>query len=152
MKFFLYKSNLKKIRLIVLCFILAQITLSPQASWDQNAVTVIGLPNGTAGSAISQLHYPWGMRITNNDVLYISDSNNNRIVVVDLNSTNNIYVIGSGPGSNSNQFNVPYDLFVTNTSLYVLDTYNYRVQKTSLNGSNPSTVLGFGGLADAYYL
>jgi sugar lactone lactonase YvrE len=129
----------------VLCFILAQISLSPQASWDQNATTV-------AGSSISQLNGPWGISITNNDVLYISDTYNNRIVVVDLNSTNNISIIGSGQGSNSNQFDDPMDVFVTYTSLYVLDQENYRVQKTSLNGSNPSTVLSYGGLVLPEYL
>jgi len=136
----------------VLCFIVAEISLLSQASWDQNAVTVAGLPNGTSGSSISQLNFPWGIRITNNDVLYISDQNNNRIVVVDLNSINNISIIGSGPGSNTNQFDLPYDLFVTNTSLYVLDKDNNRVQETSLDGSNPSTVLDFRGLAHPDYL
>jgi sugar lactone lactonase YvrE len=138
--------------LIVLCFILAEISLSPQASWDQNAVTVAGLSSGIAGSSISQLDLPWGIRISNNDVLYISDRNNDRIVVVDLHSINNVSIIGSGPGNNSNQFNDPYDIFVTNTSLYVVDCGNSRVQKTSLNGSNPSTVLGFSGLASVYFL
>jgi sugar lactone lactonase YvrE len=92
------------------------------------------------------------MKISNNDVLYISDRDNNRIVVVDLNSTNSIYIIGSGPGSGSSQFNNTLDLFVTNTSLYVLDYGNDRVQQTSLNGSNPCTVLNFSGLASPYYL
>jgi sugar lactone lactonase YvrE len=151
-KFFLYKSNSKKNRLIVLCFTLAQLSLLSQASWDQNAVTVTGLSNGTAGSSISQLNSPWGIRVSNNDVLYISDFDNNRVVIVDLNSTNNIFIIGSGSGSNPNQFNQPYDLIVTNTSLYVLDAGNDRVQETSLNGSNPSTVLGYSGLAGPYYL
>jgi len=135
----------------VFYFILAQITLSPQASWNQNAVTVTGLSNGTAGSSISQLNAPWGIRISNNDVLYISDYYNNRIVVVDLNSPNNISIIGSGPGSNLNQLSYPLDVFVTNTSLYVLDHGNNRVQETSLNGSNPSTVLGYGGSVGPWY-
>ncbi len=143
---------MKRIGLIVLCFILAEISLSPQESWDQNAVTVAGSPSGISGSNISQLDWPWGIRISNNDILYISDRLNNRIVVVDLNSTNNIYIIGSGPGSNSSQFYFPYDIFITNTLLYVIDFVNHRVQKISLNGSNPSTVLGFSGLASPFYL
>ncbi len=129
-----------------------QISLSPQASWDQNAVTVAGLSNGTAGSSIFQLNWAWGMRISNNDVLYISDLGNSRIVVVNLNFTNNISIIGSGPGSTSGQFDNPYDVFVTNISLYVLDYGNGRVQKISLNGSNPSTALNYSGLALPFYL
>jgi sugar lactone lactonase YvrE len=136
----------------VLCFILAEITLSPQPSWDQNAVTVTGSPNGTSGASISQLWEPWGIRIRNNDVLYISDSINNRIVVVDLNSANDISIIGLGPGSNSSQINLLCDLFVTNTSLYVIDPYNSQVQKASLNGSNPSAVINIGGVFIPYYI
>ena len=73
-------------------------------------------------------------------------------MVVDLTSTANISIIGSGPGSYANQFNVSLDLFVTNTSLYVLDFNNRRVQTMSLNGSNPSTVLYLSGLTWPQYL
>jgi hypothetical protein len=73
--------------------------------------------------------------------MYISDIDNHRIVVVHLNSTTNISIIGSGPGPGSNQFNMPHDVFVTNTSLYVNDLGNHRVQKMSLNGSDMITVL-----------
>ncbi len=111
-----------------------------------------GLSNGTAGSSLTQLNMPFGISITSNDILYISDTNNNRIVVVDLTSRTNTSIIGSGPGSNSTQFNTPYGLFVTDTSLYVIDFANYRVQKSSLNGSNPSTVPGISSSNSPYYL
>ena len=84
--------------------------------------------------------------------MFISDTYNDRIVVVQLDSTSNVSVIGSGPGSNLSQFNLPFDLFVINTSLYVIDSVNCRVQKMSLNGSDPSTVPGFSGLNGSYYL
>jgi sugar lactone lactonase YvrE len=84
--------------------------------------------------------------------MYISDMENHRIVVVHLNSTTNISIIGSRPGSGSNQFNMPCDVFVTNTSLYVNDLYNRRVQKMSLNGSDPITVLDYGSSYGPYYL
>jgi hypothetical protein len=83
--------------------------------------------------------------------MYISDMENHRIVVVHLNSTTNISIIGSGPGPGSNQFNGPHDVFVTTTSLYVNDLSNRRVQKMSLNGSDPITVLDYGGSYGPYY-
>ncbi len=116
--------------------------LSPQASWNQNAITVAGWENGTNGSSLSQLFRPLGVSITINDILYVSDTDNHRIVVVNLNSTIDISVIGSGPGANLSQFDAPRDLFVTSTSLYVIDLGNHRVQNLSLHGSDPITVPG----------
>ena len=130
----------------------AEINLSPQASWYQNGITVTGASNGTFGSSISQLNLPYDVTITNDDVLYITDMNNHRVVVVHPYSTNNISVIGSGMGSNASQFNLPTSLFFMNTSLYILDHGNHRVQKTSLDGSNPSTILGLIGFNNPYYL
>ncbi len=141
-----------KIGLICLCFTLAEINLSPQASWNQNGITIAGASNGSSGSSLTLLSMPFGISITSDDVLYVSDQMNNRVVVVNLDSITNISIIGSGPGNNTNQFNIPFDLFVTNTSLYVIDYNNHRVQKTSLDGSNPSTVPGLTGLNWPLYL
>jgi sugar lactone lactonase YvrE len=149
---FFYNMDLIKIMLKLCRLTLAEITLSPYASWNQSGVTVAGASNGAAGSSISLLNMSAGISITYNDVLYISDSNNNRVVVLNLDSITNISIIGSGPGNDTNQFNTPYDLFVTNTSLYVIDYNNHRVQKTSLDGSNPSTVPGLTGLNWPFYL
>ena len=132
--------------------ILAEIRLSPQAIWDQNGITVAGASNGTSGSSISQLNSSWGISITNNDVLYIGDSNNHRVVVVHPDPVNNISIIGSGPGNNSSQLNTPTDVFVTNASLYILDYGNHRAQKTSLDGSNMSTVPGLSGFNSLNYI
>ena len=93
-----------------------------------------------------------GIKITDNDILYISDIYNSRVVVVDLVSGKNTSVIGSGVGANVNQFNAPYDLFITNSSLYVLDYNNNRVQKSSLDGSNSSTDRSLYGLVWPRYL
>ena len=130
----------------------AEVELSPQASWDENGVTVAGWANVTAGSTLSQLNGPFGISITRNNVLRISDTRNHRIVVVQLSSTTYVSIIGSGPGSKSNRFNSLYDLFVTNTSIYVIDEENHRVQKLTLSGSDPSTVPGLTGLNWPYYL
>lgn len=74
------------------------------------------------------------------------------MVVIDLVSISNILIIGSGPGSSTNQFTRPYGLFTTNTSLYVLDFDNHRLQKMLLDGSNGLTVAGMSGLNKPYCL
>ena len=91
--------------------------------------------------------------ISSNDVLYIGDTDNNRVVVVvNLHSTTNVSVIGSVPGSNSSQFIYPNGLFIINTLLYVIDTGNNRVQKSSLDGSNPTTVFTYNSGCTPKYL
>ena len=84
--------------------------------------------------------------------MYISDSSNHRVLIVDLNFSSHVSILGSGLGSNADQLNVPMGLFATNTSLYVIDTNNGRIQKTLLNGSNPSSLSGYSGLNTSYYL
>ena len=133
-------------------FILGQINLSEGASWDQYGITIAGSSNGTNGSSYNQLSLPFELSIISDDILYITDSQNHRIVVVNLNSITNIFIIGSGPGTSLNQFNFLYDLAITNTSVYVIDYNNHRVQQMSLNGSNPSTVLSISELYSSVYL
>ncbi len=70
-------------------------------------------------SSLFQLNLPLGISITNNDVMYIADKDNHRIVVVYLNSTISNFSIGSEPGPGASQFNYPYNLFTTNTSPHV---------------------------------
>ena len=125
---------------------------SSQASWDQNGITIAGWANGTDGSSLSQLNLPLAISISRNDVLYVSDKDNHRIVVVHLNSITDPFIIGSGPGTGPSEFNLPYDLVATNTSLYVIDFYNRRVQKTSLNSWNPITAFDFDISYWPYYL
>ena len=84
--------------------------------------------------------------------MYISDTSNHRIVVLDLTSPTNLSIIGAGLGSNVSQLNQPMGLFATKTSLYVIDMNNDRIQKISLNDSKPSTLLVFSGLRLSYYL
>ena len=111
-----------------------ELTLSPYASWNPTGITVAGLENGTGGSDPSQLKHPLSLSISNNDILYVGDTENNRIIGVFLNSTTDKFIIGSGPGSAPNELKEPRDPFTTNTSLYILDFANRRVQKTSLDG------------------
>ncbi|CAF1327146.1 unnamed protein product, partial [Adineta steineri] len=101
--------------------------LSPQAAWNQTGFTVTGNPNGISGSSISELNYPVGISIADNDILYISDALNHRIIVIYLDSTIEPFTIGSRQS-------------------YYYDAGNKRVQKMSLNGSYPTTVSYVTGL------
>ena len=81
------------------------------------------------------------MQIVDNDILYIADRYNHRVVIIAPNSTTAAATFGSF-GTGPNQFNEPADVFVTNTSIYVLDSLNYRVQMWPRNRLNGTTVAG----------
>ncbi len=125
---------------------LASLNLLPTAQWAQNATTVAGAANGTNGSSLNMLYQPFGATIDDDNTLYIADTSNNRVVLVQSNSTTAIAVIGQGSTSNMYTLNYPTGIFVTQTSIYVLDAWNYRVQKWLRNLSNPVTVAGVKGV------
>ena len=124
---------------------IGEIKLASDASWDQNATTVAGLANGSRGSTASHLDLPRGISITDNDVLYISDTYNHRIVVIDLISHMNNFIIKTNIsfGPSLTQFNGPQGVITTDLSLYVLERDNHRVKKLSLYGSDPTIVLKY---------
>ena len=123
-------------------FYLVCFNLPSNATWAQNATTVAGQADGTSGSSTNYLDSPHTITISTDNILYVTDVNNNRVVMVNLTSSTVIGTIGSGPGSGITQFNGPGDLSTSQQFLYVLDTNNYRIQKWSTNGTNPSTVPG----------
>ena len=85
------------------------------------------------------------MQIVDNSTLYVADSGNNRVVVIQFGSTNATATIGS-LGSASNQLWGPADVFVTSTFIYIVEESNYRVQRWTRNGSNTTTVAGITGV------
>lgn len=107
----------------------------------------MGSANGAAGSTPSLLYYNYGIRVADNNTLYIADQYNHRVLVVPSNSTNASIIIGNGYGTSINQMNYPTDVFVTNNGIYVLDSYNYRVVYWNKNGTNPTLVAGSTGVA-----
>ena len=127
-------------------YYLASLKWLSAARWAQNATTVAGLANGTGGSFLGQLQRNYGVYYADDDILYIADTQNNRVVLIASNSTTAIRVIGQGPSANMSTFNGPNDVFVTQNAIYVMDNGNYRVQKWSRNFSNPVTVAGLSGV------
>lgn len=89
------------------------------------------------------------MSITNNDVIYIADSLNHRVLMISS------YVILTASvsitNSISDHFNDTHDVMTTSKSLYVLDRGNHRVQELSLRGLNPITVLKYSMSYTVYY-
>ena len=121
---------------------LGQLLLSPASIWITDANTVAGSAAGTLGTGPAALYYSLGIQIVDNTTLFIVDCYNHRVVVIQPGSSNATFILGSGAGPISSQFNQPSDIFVTSTSVYVLDTMNYRVQRWSRNGVNGTTVAG----------
>ena len=120
--------------------------LLPTIRWAQNGITVAGLANGTSGSSFDELSYNFGVYCADDNVLYIADYGNNRVVLVAPNSTTAIDVIGQGSQSDMFTFYGPSDVFVTRTSIYIMDTWNFRVQMWTRNLSDPVTVAGLEGV------
>ena len=124
-----------------------RLNLSSTARWAENAVTVAGAANGAAGSSLDQLQLNFNIFFDENDILYIADYWNARVVLIGSNSTTAIRVIGQEFPVNMFTFNGPGDVFVTSTSIYVMDTWNYRVQKWTRSFSDPVTVAGLCGVS-----
>ncbi len=85
------------------------------------------------------------------NILYISDSNNNRIISIDE-SGNIIEVIGSGTEGNKDgnfeecQFNHPHGMALdeVNNILYIADTENHLIRKIDINKRNVERIAGLG--------
>lgn len=124
-------------------------SLAFNASWNQNATTVAGWANGTGGSSSTQLKNPFGLSITTDDMLYICDSGNDRIMRVNLTSSQSSFFIPSGPYPGT--WNTPHDVFNIDKLIYVLDTNNHRVQKRFLHGPYAGTVLNYSQNYRSYF-
>ena len=123
---------------------LATLTLPPTAQWDQNGVTIAGAADGTSGSTFDRLNYNYGIYYTDDDILYIADSANSRIILIGPNSTTAIRVIWQVLPSRALQ--TPADVFVTRTSIYVIDASDFSVQKWSRDFSDSVIVAGTSGV------
>ena len=118
---------------------LASLQLPSRARWNQNGITIAGTTDGTSGSSLNILNHNYGLYYAD-DIVYVADTFNNRMVLIGSNPTTATRVIG-GP-SQPNMFNRPTDVFVTRASIYVMDTWNFRVQKWSKDFFDPVTVAG----------
>ena len=122
-------------------YTLAPLTLPVNARWDQNGTIVAGSPNG---SSLDRLSYNFGIYCADDDILYIADSGNSRVVLIAPNSTTAIRIIWQVLPSNPLQ--TPTDVFVTRASIYVIDASDFSVQKWPKDFSDSVIVAGTSGV------
>jgi thiol-disulfide isomerase/thioredoxin len=88
--------------------------------------------------------------------LFISDSNNNRFIVTDLEGTW-IATIGSGTRGKRDgsfaeaEFNRPQGMALHNSTLYIADTENHLIRAAQLNDRRVTTVAGTGKQTQEYF-
>ena len=84
---------------------------------------------GGYGTAAGSFKSPRGLAAANGK-LYVTDSGNNRVQVMDLATTNWTVYGGTAAGTGLGQFNQPYGLAVdTAGNIWVADSGNYRIQR-----------------------
>ena len=116
----------------------------------------IGTYGGDGGPATSaSLRYPGGVALDAAGNLYIADTSNNRIRVVDA-ATKTIRTIagngnagfsGDGGPATQAQFNFPESVALDSRgNLYIADTGNSRIRKVDATTSTVTTIAGIGDL------
>ncbi len=96
------------------------------------------------------------LAVEERDLLFISDTNHNRIIVASLNGDVK-KVIGSGEVGlrdgdiKQAQFNHPQGLALKGNTLYVADTENHAIRKVYLIQDMVETVAGVGEQAEVYH-
>ncbi|CAF3367823.1 unnamed protein product [Rotaria socialis] len=113
------------------------------AKWAEKGITVAG-GNGS-GNALNQLHGPSGVFVDNDQVVYVADTDNHRIVEWKVGTTSGQVIAGgNGKGNRADQLNSPYDVFVDKEtdSLIISDTLNGRVVRwPRANGTIGETII-----------
>ena len=105
------------------------LTLSTNAQWSQDGVTVAG-GNGY-GKAVNQFQGPCGLDVDDdNQSIVIADCENHRIVELKIGTSNGKVIAGGqGQGNRLNQLNYPTDVLIEKetNSLFIADRDNRRV-------------------------
>lgn len=99
-------------------------------------ITVAG-ETGVSGSSLSQLSSPIGIIVDGNEIMYIVDKDNNRIVRWIIGFTAGTIIAGSSSyGASPFQLYKPNNIrFDRNGALVVADTGNNRIQRLSISCS-----------------
>jgi len=114
-------------------------------------VTVAGYGNGTPGTALNALYYPWGLAMGVNDSFYVAEFNNFRVMQIQAGNSTGSIVAGTGvQGSSVNQLRNPTEVAVdANLNIYVNDDFNYRVMLWCKNSSSGVIVAGNGTIGNS---
>ncbi|CAF3409941.1 unnamed protein product [Rotaria sp. Silwood2] len=113
-----------------------------------NPITIAGI-NGVSGNTLntSTIGLSYGLFVDSNENLFVSDTNNNRVVRYSSNSSSGmpgLVVAGNGTeGSSASQLSSPYGVYVNAVgTLYVADSGNSRIQRWNKGASFGVTVAG----------
>ncbi|CAF3657965.1 unnamed protein product [Rotaria sp. Silwood1] len=109
-------------------------------------MTIVAGIQDKPGSQLNQLDTPYGIYVDRNNVLYISDTANQRIVKY-LPNNQGIQII-----ANASDLNLPGCVFVDETgdgALYISDLYNHQVLKYAPGASKGIVVAGGRGFGKA---
>ncbi|CAF1553305.1 unnamed protein product [Adineta steineri] len=112
-----------------------------------HGVTVAGYGNGTSGNANNALRNPWGLAITTNNQLYVSDLYNYRIMKLKIGNLTGSIVAGTTgvSGSTATTFTYPAEIAVDAASnIYIVDTNSFRVMLWRNNSSSGIIAAGNG--------
>jgi hypothetical protein len=115
--------------------------------------TSIPLTGIVPNCTLTKLNNPTGIIVDSSGNIYISEYGCHRVMKWIPNATSGILIAGESgiSGTNSTQFNSPYDLFLdeAHSLLYVADRLNHRIQKFRLGNSTGATVAGGNGMGSA---
>jgi sugar lactone lactonase YvrE len=102
--------------------------------------------SGSSGSSLSQLNTPHGLALDSSGrTLYISDTNNHRIISYPFGAVAGIVVAGgNGQGTLNNQLNEPTGLYfdVSSNSFYVANSDAHNIVRWVVNASTWTLIAG----------
>ncbi len=94
----------------------------------------------------TQLQHAIGIEVVNDNLLYVADTYNHRIKILDLETQTSTTLVGDGTSGFSDgraeqaQLSEPSGLSATSDSLYVADTNNHRIRILDLSSGELSTL------------
>ena len=110
------------------------------------AIQPLQIMGGIAGAGEGQFSTPRNLAVAPNGDIYVADSGNHRIQVLDANG---VYRFSWGEfGTATGQFNEPWSVAVDDNFVYVADTWNHRLQKFTLEGDFVSIIGSSGSPSD----
>jgi sugar lactone lactonase YvrE len=121
-------------------------------AWNSSGSIGVLIAGGHGqGSALNQLNNPMGIYLdqVNSSIIYIADTNNNRIIMWVIGESNGTIVAGgNGVGSALNQLNSPRNVISDTLGyLYISDTSNHRIIQWYIGASSGTVIAGISGVA-----
>ncbi|UJR18162.1 hypothetical protein I4U23_005062 [Adineta vaga] len=119
--------------------------------WERNASNgTIVAGNGTSGSTLEQLSYPYGIWVDSYSNVFVSDPGNHRVTKWSPGATQGVLVAGAAdytPGSAPDHLNEPWGLVYdeSNQDLYIVNSKSQTVMKWKSGDRNGTVVANITG-------